>query len=241
MTVSQMREVDRLMVEVAGISMVQMMENAGRAVAQVVRRRLGGDLRDRRVVVLVGVGGNGGGGLVAARRMGSWGADVDVVLVSAADELRGVPALQLRSLFLAGVRVVSLRDAGPGTVVGSGIVDRIRHADVIVDALVGYGIVGGLRPDLGRLVELVNASAALVVSLDVPSGVDADTGLPTGPAVIAAATVTLALPKAGLLTVSGRDHVGDLYLADIGVPAEVYRRVGVEIGAVFANADVVRL
>lgn len=240
-TVSQMREVDRLMVEVAGVSMLQMMENAGRGLAQVVRHQLGGDLRGSRVLVLAGAGGNGGGGLVAARRMAGWGARVDVVLTISAADLNEILALQARALALTGVRLLSWPDPAAESSDRAAIDDAIAEADIVVDAVIGYGLAGPPRGAAKGLIELANSTRAPVVALDVPSGLNADTGQPADPTVRAAATVTLALPKPGLLVAEGPAYVGDLYLADIGVPVEVYRRVGVDIGAIFANADVVRV
>jgi NAD(P)H-hydrate epimerase len=96
-TVAQMREVDRIMVEELGIELIQMMENAGRCLAQHVRSWLGDNVNSRRVAVLTGSGGNGGGGLVAARRLSIWGAEITVVIGHGAEAIRGMPAHQLES------------------------------------------------------------------------------------------------------------------------------------------------
>ena len=104
-TVEQMREVDRLMIEEMEISLLQMMENAGRALAVQARQLLGGNARGQRIVVLAGRGGNGGGGLAAARRLFIWGADVSVVLGQEAEAMQGVPAQQLAILERIGVPV----------------------------------------------------------------------------------------------------------------------------------------
>jgi NAD(P)H-hydrate epimerase len=97
-TVDQMRDVDRLMMEEMEISLLQMMENAGRALAAQARQMMGGDARGRRIVVLAGCGGNGGGGMAAARRLSIWGADVSVILGQEPVVLQGVPAHQLAIL-----------------------------------------------------------------------------------------------------------------------------------------------
>lgn len=240
-SVAQMREVDRLAVEVAGVTLMQMMENAGRALAEVVRRTCGGDLRGRCVVVLAGTGGNGGGGLVAARRMAGWGAGVDVVLTGRPADLTGVPAHQHRALAMTGVRVHAEPERSSRCAEADVVAEAIAAADVIVDALVGYSLTGAPRGTVRELVEASNAASAPVVSLDVPSGLDPDTGQPALPTARADATLALALPKTGLLGQAARPHVGDLYLADIGVPPEVFRRVGVEVGDLFAVADIIRL
>lgn len=240
-TVAQMREIDRLMVETAGIGMVQMMENAGRALAGLARRLLGGDLRGRRLVVLVGSGGNGGGGLVAARRASGWGAEVDVITTVPLEMLRDVPARQLRALAETAVRVHAEPDRSADRREGAAIAGAVAAADLVIDAIIGYGLRGAPTGYARELVDVANAAPAPVLALDVPSGLDADTGHPAWPTVRADATVTLALPKAGLLTPAARGYVGELYVADIAVPPAVARRVGADPGDLFAAADVVRL
>jgi NAD(P)H-hydrate epimerase len=231
-TASQMREVDRLMVDEAGITLTQMMENAGRALARVAVQEAGGSARRLRVVVLAGSGHNGGGGLVAARRLACWGARVMAVLSRA--ELHGVPARQRDAAEASGVHVLA-GPPGPADLDGT---------DVVLDAVLGYGLTGA---PTGAALELVEAASSArrrgipVASLDLPSGLDPDTGVPPGAVVTASHTVTLALPKPGLLTETGRTYVGALSLADISVPEWVYQRVGVDPGELFATSDVVRL
>ncbi len=216
-TVAQMREVDRLMEEEAGISLMQMMENAGRSLADLVRARHG----DSAVTVLAGSGGNGGGGLVAARHLANRGTEVTVTMST--DQPREVTARQLASVRRMGIEV--------GT--------EPRPGGVIVDALVGYSLAGDPRGRVAELIEWAGNSRAAVVALDVPSGIDADTGRALSRAVRADATLTIALPKAGL---GASERVGDLYLTDISVPAWVYREVGVTPPSdLFAAGQVVRL
>jgi NAD(P)H-hydrate epimerase len=231
-TASQMREVDRLMIDEAGISLTQMMENAGRALARVAVQEGGGSARRLRVAVLAGSGGNGGGGLVAARRLACWGARV-VAMLSRTD-LHGVPAQQRDAAEASGVHVLA-GPPGPADLDGT---------DVVLDAVLGYSLAGA---PTGAALEMVEATSGArrrgipVVSLDLPSGLDPDTGVAPGAVVTATHTVSLALPKTGLLTESGRRHVGALSLADISVPEWVYQRVGVDPGELFATQDVVRL
>jgi len=226
-TAAQMREVDRLMVEAYGVELLQMMEHAGRAVARVARARfLGGNVWGRRVVVLAGTGGNGGGGLVAARLLANGGADVRVLTTRADDAYGGVPAHQLGILRRIGVPVHS--DGGPS-----------ERADLVVDAVLGYSLDGAPRGPAGRLIRWANGQPGPVLSLDVPSGVDATTGEAFDPHVRAAATVTLALPKSGLD--AARDAVGDLFLADIGVPPALYARLGLPARPLFTDGDLLAL
>ncbi len=225
-TAAQMREVDRLMMEELHIDLLQMMENAGRALAERSRHLLGGDARGRRVVVLAGRGGNAGGGLAAARRLSIWGAQVTVVLAQGRDEMRAVPAQQLPILERLGVDLRT-DDAA------------IAGAEILLDALVGYSLRGAPRGRVAELVRAANATRVPILALDLPSGLDPDSGKPRDPTIRAASTLTLALPKAGLVAPDARDWVGDLYLADISVPELVYRRLGIEVGPIFAEGDIV--
>ncbi len=225
-----MREVDRAMIEDYGIALAQMMENAGRNLAHLVRTRfLEGDPHGRKVVVLAGRGGNGGGGLACARRLHNWGADVRVSTTAPLDGFEGVPRLQLDILHNMGVAVATE--------------SALPDGEVVVDALVGYSLSGAPRGATADLVRSANSNGAPIVSLDVPSGVDPDSGQPYEPSVRAAATLTLALPKTGLLAEAARANVGDLYLADISVPPQLYasEALGLEVGPLFAKGDIVRL
>ena len=211
-----MREVDRLMVEKYGILLIQMMENAGRGLAQLARCRfLAGDPRDRRVLVLAGTGGNGGGGLVCARRLHDWGAEVRVRTTAPADRFTEVSRHQLAILERLNV---------PLDVVDN---EEETPADLIAAALIRGA----------------NSHPAPVLALDVPSGLDATTGAVHEPAIRATATLTLALPKTGLHAHPARDFVGELYLGDIGVPASLYAGapLALDVGALFAKDDIVRL
>ena len=227
-TREQMREVDRLMIEEYGIRLLQMMENAGLNLADLVRRYLGPPLAGRRVAVLAGRGNNGGGGLIAARRLSAWGADVQVVLSAAAEEFEDTAALQLGIIERMSIPVRRFDGALP------------RH-EILIDALIGYSLAGAPRGLPRALIAIANESPAPVISLDVPSGLDVDSGEALGEAVGAAATVTLALPKVGLLHPKARPYVGQLYLADISVPPDLYPRLGLSVPPLFDESPLIRL
>lgn len=229
-----MREVDRLMTDDLTIDLLQMMENAGRALAEQSRRMLHGDARGKRIVVLAGRGGNGGGGMAAARRLFIWGADVSVLMAQEAGELRGVPLHQLTILGRIGIDV-----RGPSAWGRFG--QELLSADLVLDALIGYSLQGTPRDPMASLIRAANASGTRTLALDLPSGLDGDSGQAHEPAIRAAATLTLALPKAGLLRPGAREWVGELFVADISVPDLVYRRLGLAVGPLFALADIVRV
>ncbi len=228
-TTDQMREVDRAMIEDFGIELIQMMENAGRALALLARTRLGGSAVGRRVLVLAGRGNNGGGGLVAARRLAIWGADVTVVLGDAPDRYSGVPAHQL-SILQAMQLPIQVAPVNP-----------LPPADLILDALIGYGLRGAPREPVASLIRQANASQAPIVALDTPSGLDTTLGRAFDPVIRASATLTLALPKTGLFSEDARAVVGDLFLADISVPPLLYQRMGLDVGVLFAEGDIIHV
>jgi NAD(P)H-hydrate epimerase len=233
LTTDQMREVDRLMVDEYGIALLQMMEHAGRHLAHLARRTvLDGDPRDRMVVVLAGTGGNGGGGLVAARRLRAWGAAVRVITTKPPAAYEGVPAHQLSILQAMDVPVLAAQDD-----------TTLPDADVLIDALIGYSLSGAPRGPAAALIRAANDHAAPVLSLDVPSGLEATTGTVHDPTVHAAATLTLALPKTGLHVKAARPAVGQLYLADISVPPQLYAApsLDLDIPPLFATADLLHL
>jgi len=233
-TADQMREVDRLMVEVYGIELLQMMENAGRNLAALTRRLfLGGESANKHVLVLAGSGGNGGGGMVAARRLWNWGAEVQVFITRPGEDLRGVPAHQLQILQKMRVPIQSTQG-----------VDALPHGDVILDAVLGYSLVGIPRGEAARLIRMANIQATggtPVLSLDVPSGLESTTGEVYDPCIRASATMTLALPKTGLLKANTKSNVGELYLAGISIPPRLFEAMGIELPPIFADEEIIRI
>ncbi len=215
-TAEQMREVDRIAVEDFGLGILQMMENAGRNLAQNVIDMLDGG--NGEVTVMAGSGGNGGGGLCCARHLRNRGFKVWVVLDREAEMLTGAARNQLDILAAAGLEPVKSSRAE----------EAVWRSQIVVDALIGYGLRGAPKARTAELIALCLQQAARVLSLDVPSGLNATTGEAPGPAISPDRTMTLALPKTGLRSVPG-----DLYLADIGIPPEVYHPLGISFGPFF--------
>jgi NAD(P)H-hydrate epimerase len=233
LTTDQVIEVDRAMIEDYQIELIQMMENAGRALAHLARARfLGGDPRGKQVIVLAGTGGNGGGALVCARRLHNYGAGVQVYVTRPDAGFAPVPGHQLDILHRIGVPV-----ALAGAIVGAPM------PDLVVDGVIGYSLKGAPRGAAADLIRWANAAGAPVLALDAPSGVDTTTGTVFDPAIQATATMTLALPKAGLRAAGVEARVGELYLADISVPPELYAEpaLALQVGHIFAASDIVRL
>lgn len=233
---AQMAAVDRLATEEFGIAVPQMMEQAGAHLAEVARVELGG-LPGRRILVAVGPGNNGGGGLAAARHLANRGATVRVILARPVRRLTDPARDQLATLLQMPVSCcVATYD-----LTDDELESALAEADLVVDALLGYNAAGPAEGEVGRLIGLLGRARRPIVSLDLPSGLDPDSGRRPGVAVRAIATMTLALPKTGLLQADGPDHAGRIYLADIGLPAALYARLGLEVDAPFRDGPIVRL
>lgn len=210
-TTHQMREVDRVAMEELGPNLYQMMENAGRNLALTVLHQLGGARTSAPILVLAGTGGNGGGGICAARHLANRGMDVTLV-ISNPHRLGAVTGEQLNTF-----------RATNGVLATEGELGGLSP-EIVIDAIIGYSLGGPPRGAAEQMIEWAGSQASPVVALDVPSGIDATSGETPGAFVQAATTVTLALPKTGL----DSPAAGDVYLADIGIPVEVFRRVGLE-------------
>lgn len=164
--------------------------------------------------------------MVAARHLHNRGAGVHLIRVGDSP-LKEIPARQWKILSNMGLR--DERDF------------NLRDANLIIDAMIGYGLQGKPRPDVAAFIERINASGTPVLSLDAPSGLDTSLGAASKPIVHARATLTLALPKVGLLTESAIEAVGDLYLADISVPPELYRHLGLDVEPLFLEDTIIRI
>ena len=233
LTMPQMVEVDRAMMEDFHIELVQMMENAGRNLAHLARVRFfDGSAVGRRVAILAGTGGNGGGALVCARHLHNWGARVQLFLTKPAEVFRGVPAHQLDILQRMNVSIAPAE-----------AVTKVEHVDLIIDGIIGYSLSGAPQGPAADLIRWANKQDAPILALDVPSGLDTTTGTVFDPAIFAAATMTLALPKKGLLSTEAAPQIGELYLADISVPPALYTEpaLQLEISSIFAESDIIRL
>ena len=222
-TADEMREIDRVAVEEVGLQLLQMMENAGRILAWHVR-----DIRKdgAPVLVVAGNGGNGGGGMACARHLANRGVPVRIIVDRPPDELSGAAATQYRILDEMDIPITTHAER----------LSQSEGRRVIVDALIGYGLDSEVRPPASGLIERLNQLPEPIVSLDVPSGIDATTGEPLGIAVTPDRTLTLALPKTGLETVTGA-----IYLADISIPQTVYERLDIEYDRPFGRDDWVEL
>jgi NAD(P)H-hydrate epimerase len=218
LTSAQVKQVDGLAEARFGVSVEWLMEAAGWQVARFC---------DQPAAVLCGIGNNAGDGLAAARHLHRWGRLAAVCCVDAT-RLKGAAARELEALRRLGIEVSDE--------------PALNGAAMVVDAIFGTGLT---RPPQGRFAQwiaAINAAGLPVVAVDVPSGLDADSGVAYAPAVQASTTVTLGLPKAGLCKADGPRLAGEVWLADIGVPFEVYAELGLGVpDGLFSQSTAVKL
>lgn len=200
-----------------GLPVQWLMEAAG---WQVARRSRG------QAAVVCGRGNNGGDGLAAARHLHRWGRLASVCCE--VDRLTGPALEQARVLSSIGVSI------SPEP--------HLRGADTIVDAILGTGLSRPVEGKLRSWIETINTAGSEVLAVDIPSGLDSDTGEALGVAVRATTTLTLGLPKTGLLVGEGPAHSGQIWIADIGIPFEVYAEMGIQVTVdLFRNQEQARL
>jgi NAD(P)H-hydrate epimerase len=216
-TVKEMKELDRIAIEEHGILASRLMENAGRAVADNSENFI----KKGETFVFSGYGNNGGDGFVAARHLLKKGFNVRVFLVGKPKDMTPEAAAHLKSL--KKMKVFPVKIAAEEDI--ARISRAMKKPDVIIDAIFGIGVKGPLDSFYSGLIGVINSLNVPVVAVDVPSGLDADTGRPLGCAIKAARTVTLGLPKAGFKSAEAKDYVGELIVADIGLPTWKKRRL----------------
>src|SRR6478736_6779532 len=214
----QMRDADRRTIEEIGVPSIVLMENAGRQVVAAMESSFEG-LASMRIAVLCGRGNNGGDGFVVARTLIERNLDTGVYLIGEAGEVKGDARANLDVLRNLGVDIVEIADAAAWELHGTDVLG----SDVVVDALYGTGLNAPLSGLAETVVADLNASARPVVSIDLPSGLSAESPDVPGPAVHATVTVTLGAPKLPLVLPPAEAFAGSLVIADIGIPQAVIR------------------
>jgi len=209
LTRDEVRDIDRRAIQELGLPGIVLMENAGRGAAEFLIR-LG---IDGPVTIAAGKGNNGGDGFVIARHLANHGFDVRVLLFADPHELTGDALTNYRVLSAAGMSPRHCAEAGP-TEWG----DELRSSSWIVDALLGTGTRGTVREPFAMVIDQINAARVGVFAVDLPSGLDCDTGLPLGPCVRAAHTATFVAPKRGFDSPGAALYTGQVHVIDIGVP-----------------------
>ncbi|SHK68180.1 bifunctional ADP-dependent NAD(P)H-hydrate dehydratase/NAD(P)H-hydrate epimerase [Desulforamulus aeronauticus] len=212
-TAAEMKQIDLQAIEKYGIPGIVLMENAGWRVVEIIEGIIS-EVKDKIVTILVGKGNNGGDGLVVARHLLNRGVQVKVLLLADPEEFQGDARINLHIWQKLGQPFYQVNQVN-----GINIVKvALLNTHLVVDALYGTGFRGTVNERVGRVIELINASNLPVVAVDIPSGLEADTGQINGPCIKATQTVTFGLPKLGLVVEPGASYAGKLHVADISLP-----------------------
>lgn len=220
-TAEQMRDFDQRAVEEFGVPSIVLMENAGRHVFKTTKDLLGG-VCNKRIIVVAGSGNNGGDGFVAARHLRDAGAEVTILLLANPEKIKGDAKVNLEILRNTGADIRQVFEAVE-------IKSLFAQTNVIIDAIFGTGIKGDITGLPKEIIKAINDSERPVISVDIPSGIDADTGQVLGISVKADVTVTFALPKLGIVIYPGAEYVGRLVVGDIGIPKQLFNEINVEL------------
>jgi len=212
-TIAEIRKIDHRAIEDYGIPSMVLMENAGNEATRQIESIMG-ILHNKKIAIFAGKGNNGGDGYVVARHMHNQGAKVKVFLIGNKTDVAGDALTNLQIIIRMGIDVIEVANDGDWDKVKI----AITFTDCLVDALVGTGFTGQLSRHMAQVVESINKTNKVVIAIDIPSGVDGDTGQINGIAVKAQHTITFSLPKQGLLLYPGASSAGDVSVADIGIP-----------------------
>ena len=228
-TADEMNNIDRRTRDEFGIPALILMENAASGITRAVEQMLV-SVRGKRITVLCGRGNNGGDGLASARQLHNLGAHVSVYLLSDTDDFRPEPAINLNIALKMGIEVNEKGKYSLKTLKSS-----LNHSHMIIDSMIGTGLASTVKEEYKEIIELVNASKRPVVAVDIPTGINSDTGEVMGAAVMAAATVTFALPKRGHFLYPGSDYAGRLQIIDISIPAEAVSKEAIYLSLLTEN------
>ena len=214
MTRDEVRGVDSWAINTLGISGVVLMENAGRSCAELIADKLKG-ITNPKVCIFCGIGNNGGDGYVIARHLVNRGIGVTVVVCGDQNKIKGDAKINLDILERMGETIEHLNPADPDIAEQVGRLSA--GADVIVDSIFGTGLRGQLSDEYRRLIESINACNSPVLAVDIPSGLDCDSGELLGAAIEAAWTVTFVAVKKGFTFATAAQYTGKIFVASIGI------------------------
>ncbi|MCH7770129.1 MAG: NAD(P)H-hydrate epimerase, partial [Bacteroidetes bacterium] len=221
-TKEQMMEVDKIAVEETGPNLFQMMENAGRNLAITSIEFILKSSLDKRIMIFTGTGGNGGGGICAARHLLNHSYK-PIVILSNEEKMQEIPAYQLGIFEKAGGQIIPIEKV------------KDVNADLIIDAIIGYSLISAPRGNVLEMINFINRNNIPTISLDIPTGVLVTSGENPGEFVKPEITLTLALPKTGLYP----DKCGEIILADVGIPKVVYEKIGLKYNSPFSDKYII--
>ena len=213
----QVRQIDRKAIEDYGIPGIVLMENASRAVAEAVRQQLSGSASPR-IVIVAGTGNNAGDGFAVARHLHNMGLRLVVILAGETSRISGDAGTNLQIIRRMHLDLRLLKRDTQGL---CELRTELKQANLIIDAILGTGLSGQVRGFYAEVIEELNSSPTPILAVDIPSGLDCDTGQPLGPAVRAVATVTFVARKKGFDAPGADAYTGQVVVADIGAPTEL--------------------
>jgi hydroxyethylthiazole kinase-like uncharacterized protein yjeF len=214
-TAKEMQQLDRMAIEKYGVPSLCLMENAGRAVAEAVASEAKG--KKDKVVIICGLGNNGGDGFVAARHLINQGIEAVVYVVGSYQKIKGDALVNYKILKKCRYPVKEIKK------IDKKFINELQLAKVVVDALFGTGLCRQVEGLFAEVIEAINTFAEKVLAVDIPSGLNATTGEVLGCAVEADWTITFALPKKGFYENDGPDHTGKVAVVDIGIPRKIIK------------------
>ena len=213
----QVREVDRRAIEDYGIPGIVLMENAARGLAHVARQKLA-DSVNPRVAIVTGTGNNAGDGFAVARHLHNVQCHPVVLIAGAEPSISGDARTNLEIIKRMGLDVQTLSQDQQGL---DELCRELQQADLVIDAIFGTGLSGAVRGFYRDVIEQINAGSTAVLAVDIPSGLDCDTGQPLGSAVRAQTTVTFVARKIGFDAPGANAYIGQVLVVDIGAPREL--------------------
>ena len=222
-TAMQMKTIDQMAINDYKIPGILLMEHAALSVFHYLTKRFGKSIDDKKIAIVCGAGNNGGDGLALARQLTSFTkSKIGVILLGGADKLTSDAEVYYKICKNQGISInIFTQDKAQDAERVKGIKNIICEADIIIDALFGTGLTRNLEGIYFDIIDTINHAKAYIVSVDIPSGIDADTGAVKGIAVKAHATVTFQLPKLGMFFYPAIDYIGELTVSDIGIPKDI--------------------
>lgn len=228
----EMKEIDKKAIDEYGISGLILMENAGLSIFQNIKN-IYPDLKSRKVIIFSGSGNNGGDGFVVARHLYNYGIKVKVFVLSSLDKIKGEAKINLEIISKMGIELIEIESMK---------IEEVRRiildTDLIIDAILGTGLQGKVTGLKAEIIDLINYANKDVIAVDVPSGLNSDTGKIVGPCVKATYTITLGLPKIGLLIYPGAKYTGRIIVEDIGIPKNLLESKKLKVNMI--NNEIVR-
>jgi hydroxyethylthiazole kinase-like uncharacterized protein yjeF len=220
-SVTQMRSLDRYAIEKLAIPEEILMENAGEASYFVILKEFG--VAHKKFVIICGIGNNGGDGFVVARKIHSTGGDVKVFILGNVNKFKGAAKKNFDIICKLRIEIRQVESV-------DSIKSDVFHCDAIVDAIFGTGLTRNVEGLYRDVIRLINKSSKKVFSVDIPSGINGDTGEIMGIAVMADCTVTFGLPKIGNMLFPGYEHCGKLFVSHISFPPSLYNKDSITVG-----------